>query len=74
MYQVQTNQGNKMKHEKQYYMDLPVINGFQWSYYDEGFHCFTKKVGSGWKQSHVKEDDITDGFYVNILQFGLSRK
>lgn len=63
-----------MKHEKTFYQDLPKVNGFKWAFYDDGFHCFTRQKGDQWEQSYVKESDIEDGFYVNILSFGLSRK
>ncbi len=63
-----------MLHNKQLYMDLPKVNGYNWAFYDDGFHCFTKKVQGEWQSSYVKEEDIEDGFYVNILTFGLSRK
>lgn len=63
-----------MLRDKQSYIDLPKVNGYKWAFYDEGFHCFTKKVQEGWKKSYVKDEDIEDGFYVNILTFGLSRK
>ena len=63
-----------MKHDKAFYQSLPKVNGFNWSYYDNGFHCFTRQKDNLWEQSHVKESDIEDGFYINILMFGLSRK
>jgi hypothetical protein len=63
-----------MLRDKQFYIDLPKINGYKWAFYDKGFHCFTRKLQDEWQSSYVKEEDIKDGFYVNILMFGLSRK
>lgn len=39
---------------KQFYIDLPKVNGYKWAFYDEGFHCFTKKVQEGWKNHMLK--------------------
>lgn len=66
-----------MKHYKQFYKDLPETNGFNWAFYDNGFHCFTKRVntkaGTLWASCYLTEKDITENLEF-MLSNGLTRK
>jgi hypothetical protein len=50
-----------MKNPKQFYKDLAHINGFKWSFYDAGFHCFTKGSNrDGFYHLFLIDSDIED--------------
>lgn len=64
-----------MKHDKEFYKALPVVNGFKWAYYDNGLHSFTKKTDRGYLECKMTEQDIEDPEeFKFMLSKGLSRK
>ena len=64
-----------MKHDKAFYQDLPKVNGFNWSYFDNGLHSFIKKTGQGYLECKMTEQDIQDpAQFEFMLSKGFSRK
>lgn len=64
-----------MKNSKQFYKDLPRVNGFKWSFYDAGLHCFTKGSNrDGFISCYLVDSDIEDKTTFEVmLNRGLSR-
>lgn len=64
-----------MIHDKAFYQDLPKVNGFNWAFYDDGLHSFTKKTDKGYLECKMTEQDIQDpGQFEFMLSKGFSRK
>jgi len=64
-----------MKNSKQFYKDLPRVNGFKWSFYDDGLHCFTKGSNrGGFISCYLSENDVRElPIFEFMLSYGLSR-
>lgn len=67
-----------MKNDKQFYKDLPTVNGYKWSLFDndKGLHYFTKQsqLTYLWSTCKVTENDIETGEFIQMLEQNLSRK
>lgn len=64
-----------MKHDKTFYQNLPKVNGFKWSYFDNGLHSFIKKTDKGYLECKLAEQDIHDpAQFEFMLSKGYSRK
>ena len=49
------------KYYKEFYKSLPCVNGYKWSFYDNGLHAFTKGSNrEGFKTCYLLESDIED--------------
>ena len=70
-----------MKHDKTFYQNLPKVNGFKWSYFDNGLHSFVKRddlralAGYNYLECKLTEQDIEDpDQFEFMLSKGFSRK
>ena len=64
-----------MIHSKQFYKDLPKINGYKWVIFDNGLHFFQKETKGGYyKTIRLTEEDISDiDQFRFMLEYDYSR-
>ena len=62
-----------MRHTKQYYKDLDLPDGWKWSYYDDGYHTFTKRDKHGYITCKCTDLDIDSNNHIFMMERGLTR-
>ena len=63
-------------HNKDYYRQLPTINGYKWGGYlcDEGLHFFVSgNYRDGFKECRVLESEIHDKSHLYMMKRGFTR-
>jgi len=66
--------GDKMKHPKSYYKNLPDYNGYKWIGFEKGKHIFSKKESKGYATIKATEEDLTNGNIEFMTEHGLSHE
>lgn len=62
--------------DKQYYKNVPVVDGFKWSFYDDvkDAHCFIKGSDrTGYIAIYCNDDDIVSGSHLRMMERGYTR-
>lgn len=64
-----------MKNPKEHYKSLPKINGYKWSFYENGYHTFQKGNNrEGYLSLVLTESDIeTSQTFEHMLKNDISR-